>query len=338
MPRGVDLNLDKFNLSAVAQAGSWAGTLEAPEGSEHLAVGGKSFWKSLEEGPASGFQEEDRSLLASVYNPNLADRREDGEFFMPPPTGLTYMHRLKTLVTEEAVVQETRREHFLSGDFVMDNAGSLFPSSWTSSIELERDAASAVKLTPCPVVLTSATADLQEVLDSSVPVFDKCTEDGARFLVYRLGSLEIRATQRPHGERSIGAVFSMGAAVTLQAGDNQALDDVEKLAKVAEYVEAAPSGKLQCRFYVVFTMESGRQISTEQLSDGSIEWCEDSEALQARNSLAKVLATAACCGTVGDVRAKGAQLMVRACGKVASPSQCKRYAAVIYQCLASSQA
>merc|ERR1712127_1131821 len=36
MPRGVDLNLDQFNLSVAAEAGSWAGTIEAPEGAKDV--------------------------------------------------------------------------------------------------------------------------------------------------------------------------------------------------------------------------------------------------------------------------------------------------------------
>merc|ERR1711920_179371 len=124
-----------------------------------------------------------------------------------------------------------------------------------------------------------------------------------RFLVYRLGSLEIRATQESNRERSIGAVFSMDAPLPSRTQEKftQRALDADELAKVTEYVEPAPSGKLHCRFYVVFSAKSGRQISTEQLSDGSIKWREGGDGLQVRNSLAKVMATSSCDGTVGDM-------------------------------------
>merc|ERR1719413_255830 len=47
MPRGVDLSLDQFNLSAAAEPGSWAGTLEAPEDARELSIKGDAFWAAL---------------------------------------------------------------------------------------------------------------------------------------------------------------------------------------------------------------------------------------------------------------------------------------------------
>merc|ERR1719215_473995 len=47
MPRGVDLNLDRFNLSSAAVLDTWAGTLEAPAGAEKLAIDSGAFWAEL---------------------------------------------------------------------------------------------------------------------------------------------------------------------------------------------------------------------------------------------------------------------------------------------------
>merc|ERR1719491_387189 len=63
MPRGVDLSLDQFNLSAAAEAGSWAGTLEAPENARDLSIRGDAFWSALKNEKGTAFVEEDRKLL-----------------------------------------------------------------------------------------------------------------------------------------------------------------------------------------------------------------------------------------------------------------------------------
>merc|ERR1711920_581121 len=105
-------------------------------GAENLAMDSAVFWSSLKGGAASALNDEDRSLFVDVFHPQLSDRREEGNRFVPPPTSLTYMHRLKTLVNEEATMMQKRREHFFSVEFTIDTAGPLFPSSWNSSIEL----------------------------------------------------------------------------------------------------------------------------------------------------------------------------------------------------------
>jgi len=311
MPRGVDLNLDKFNLSAAVEVGTWAGTIEAPEGAENLSLCGDMFLSNLKTGVSSALCKEDRTLLAGVFHPQLSDRQEEGKCFLPPPTSLTYMHRLKMLVKEEAAVMQKRKEHFFSTEFVMENVGPLFPASWSSSIEVEgQTAAASEKFFPLPAFSTEIDG-FQEALNSSVPVFEKYTEDGTRFMIYRLGSLEVRATQEVGGKRVVGAIFAIGAPMRVAAGGvvatqaSKVLDD-DKLSKVTEYVESAPEGALRCRFYVVFTTEGGHTIVTEQLADGTIAWLEDPDGLDARNCLAKELRKGDCRGTVRDLRAFGA--------------------------------
>merc|ERR1712176_638278 len=93
MPRGVDLSLDQFNLSAAAEPGSWAGTLEAPEDARNLSIKGGAFWSALKDTQDATFRQEDRSLLTQVFNPKMCDRHEENDEFVPPATGLSYIHK-----------------------------------------------------------------------------------------------------------------------------------------------------------------------------------------------------------------------------------------------------
>merc|ERR1740121_1324635 len=297
MPRGVDLNLDQFNLSAV-EKGSWAGTLEAPEDARDLTIKGDAFWTALKDDATPAFQPEDRVLLNQVFNPKMSDRHEEGCEFIPPATGLTYMHKLKSLVKEEIQAREDRKKHFFSADFNKDKAGPLFPSSWNASIEIENAEGGAQQLRSRPDFRAQESL-LEEVLKSNIPMFDKKTEDGTRFLIYRLGSLEVRATQALDGKRVIGAVFSL-------KGDDQseAARDDERIIKATQYVEKASAGRLRCRYYVVFETECGRKVVTE-MANGKALWKANPKDVEDRNSLAKVLSSVECGNvgaTVGAVR------------------------------------
>merc|ERR1712176_40816 len=70
--------------------------------------------------------------------------------------------------------------------------------------------------------------------------------------------------------------------------------DADKIVKVTEYVEKSQQGALKCQYYVVFYTECGNMILTEKLADGTVVWKEDPEGLEDRNSLAKVVRSAAC--------------------------------------------
>merc|ERR1740123_480868 len=299
MPRGVDLSLDQFNLSAAAEPGSWAGTLEAPESARDVSIKGDAFWSALKSENAEAFQEEDRKLLAQVFNPKMSDRREEGDEFMPPATGLSYIHKLKNLVKEEMQAQEDRKKHFFSTDFNRDKVGPLFPSSWNSSIEIEHEEGGSQVLRSRPDFKAEESL-LEEVLASTIPLFDKKTEDGTRFLIYRLGSLEVRATQAPDSKRVIGAVFSLGS----DAKSEEARDG-EKIVKATQYVEKASVGRLRCRYYVVFETEGGCKVVTERLSNGTVAWKTNPTDVEDRNSLAKVICSSDCSNTgatMGAVR------------------------------------
>jgi len=321
----VDLNLDRFNLSAVVEMGTWAGTIEAPKGAENLTMDGKAFWSSLNQRASSVLRKEDRSLFADVFHPHMSDRRDEGNRFMPPPTSLTYVHRLKTLVKEEATIMQKRREHFLSTEFVMGAAGPLFPSSWSSSVEIESQAGtSSMKLVDAEIT------GFQDALNSAVPLFDRRAEDGSRFMVYRLGNLEVRVVQDVNGKR-IGAVLSI-QGLAQEGSAASALSTSDKLVKATMYVEAAPCGTLRSRYYVVFATKEGHTIVTEQLADGSITCAEDSEGLDTRNSLAKVIHSSECLGTVEGLRKLCDAQRVGPAGKLGtSASHRKRYAHAVFR-------
>merc|ERR1711870_176007 len=74
---------------------------------------------------------------------------------------------------------------------------------------------------------------LEDALESIVPDFDKATEDGSRFSIYRVGSLEVRTITEPDCEPVIGAVFSVHASWACK----QAISEHEEIVKATEYVE-----------------------------------------------------------------------------------------------------
>jgi len=338
-PQGVDLNLDQFDLTPTEL------TLDAPAGCEDcscqpleacIAVG-ETFWSNLDADAGSAFNDEDKALLKAVFNPNFTDRRDEGDRFVPPDSSLAHVQSLRTLVGEEASVLRRRTEHFAGKGFAASAPGALFPSSWTPSLAIMRgrkpeDAAPGSSLlTPCSGWEAEAAA-LRPILRSAIPTFDKCTEDGTRFRIYRVGSFELRTTQRPGGEEAVGAVFSVFAP----AGEGAAVPASEKIVQVVEYVERnvqrAGNGMGQWphfpRFYVQLRSEGGHTVVTEKLRDGTVTWSESPANAEARNALAKVVYTADCQGpsvTVGDMRSFQAGEAENASWG-ASYTECKRYA------------
>merc|ERR1719162_251397 len=135
---------------------------------------------------------------------------------------------------------------------------------------------------------------LKSMLKGSDVVFDKRAEDGMRFRIYQLGSLEVRTTQEVDGIEDIGAVLSVRG----RKGCNDCLrkcDPGEKIIKAIQYVERAwgsPSlvkPRAKCNYFLVVETETGHMIVMEQLSDGTTTFEEDPEHLQDRTSLAKVI-------------------------------------------------
>jgi len=324
-PRGVDLNLDRFSLSGTT--GFWAGDVQASEACADIS---KAFWPSIDQAAGSPFEEEDRLLLRSVFNPHLSDRREEEDLFAPPDTSFAYVQKLRSLVKEEEAVRQRRKEHFCSPAFSPEDPGGLFPFSWKKTLEIARGEAKAShSLRPRPDYKAQARM-FEHVLKSAVPAFDKSTEDGLRFRVYRFGSLEVRTTQEHGGEELVGAVFARAEG---GAGRPKAAEPEEKVVKVTEYVEMLDAQANERHSYVVLGTEAGGSVLTEKLPDGTVRWEEAPKDLEDRNSLAKVVRSAdvaAPCATVGSVRARWVLEAATSLGYRASRAARESYAQRIY--------
>jgi len=297
-PQGVDLNLDKFNLSSHAKvsqqaiAGGWMGA------GDDLAVISKAFWSSLQDGASNLFTAEDKHLLKEVFNPNLSDRAEEGDQFVPPDTSAAYVQRLRNLVKEETVIRQRRKDLFHDRAFVMGDAGALFPSSWTSSYEIARGRtpkkalagpAAGGDLHPRPEYIAEAHL-FDHIVASVTPIFDMLTEDGMRCRIYRQGSLEVRTHQEHEGKETVGSVFSIRAVARGQVGQKKA-EDHELIVKATEYIQRTGAHN---QSYVVVETDKGSVIVTEMACDGTTSWEENLEEFEDRNSLAKVVRTAEC--------------------------------------------
>jgi len=297
--QGVDLGLDKFNLSEATRVQTEdSGLADKLNNLDATVAIGGAFWKSLDSEDGA-FQENDRKLFTDIFNPNLSDRRDEGDQFVPPDNNPQCLQSLRSLVAEEATVRQQRTQHFLSRDFVMEEPGAFFPSSWATTICIARKSEKARCLQVRPDYKVEAHM-FDEVLKSAAPIFDKATEDGIRFRIYRFGSLEVRTTQGADCKETIGAIFSANCGSS--QGPRKAQDD-EKVVKVTEYVERAPGGRGRgCRYYVVFETEQGNSMVTEKLGASEALWEENPKDVEDRNSLAKVVRSADCHGSSSTLR------------------------------------
>jgi len=318
VPKGVDLSLDNFDLSTPTllpqQQSGCAGSCAALSMVASAAYG-KAFWFSMACSSGSVFKAEDRQFFRSLFNPYLSDRHGEGAQFVPPQTSFGYIQRLRRLLDKEEELRQQRQSKFFSKDFLVDSAGSLYPSSWESSIAIAQEQVrqgphtghSKKGWSPSGAL----TANLQLVLKTAVPVFDKSTEDGMRFRIYQTGSLELRTTQEHDGKEVIGVVFSDSASPqTCTYTVDQELNYNERVVKATEYVESIMAGtqrsgdglRLPCQYFVVFLTEPGNVIVTEQLEAGTTTWAENPVNLEARISQAKVTGCTGCQAACIDVR------------------------------------
>jgi len=309
--RGVDLNLDGFDLTEVVQTGPpEGGSWGSGRGSaEPCATIGAAFWKHLKGGPASVFCEQDVKLLRRLFNPNLSDRREEGDMFIPPDASREHVERLSRLIEAEEAIQHQRRAQFLSPDFNTDKPGPLFPPSWAASftlakaLECREVSQKDWLLQPRPEYMAEVQR-FKHVLEARVPGLDKRTEDGTRFRVYDVGSLQVRTIQEHDGEEAIGAFFSSQASSQAFTGeDYRRVSNSERVVRVTQYVETTEARPERCRnapqmskptcsqlhHYVVLETEGGKRIVTEKRGSQAASWSEGTLALEARNSLARVL-------------------------------------------------
>eukprot|EP00931_Biecheleriopsis_adriatica_P026426 TRINITY_DN16083_c0_g1_i1.p1 TRINITY_DN16083_c0_g1~~TRINITY_DN16083_c0_g1_i1.p1 ORF type:complete len:1036 (-),score=244.94 TRINITY_DN16083_c0_g1_i1:61-3168(-) len=304
MPQGVDLNLDKFSLSAPERfAGSLPACSADLDSIEARVTLGKAFLKSFEEQSHAALEDEDKQLLKGVFNRALADRMQEDSAFTPPDPNLAYVAKLRSLVNEEQSLRERRIASFSDKRFEVGNAGSEFPRSWTSRFQIQQEGrlqrslpGSKNSLVTLQVDATFEKALLKDILPTAAPEFNKVTEDGMVFRIYRIGSLEVRTTQEASSIEKVRAVFSLRPVVWKPIAGNgvrEALDD-EKILKAKLFVENACADDKRAdlyHYYVVLETERSNVIVTERLADGTTTWTVNPDNVEDRNSLAKLLVT-----------------------------------------------
>ena len=222
-PQGVDLNLDSFDLTnpdrfrfSVASCSASMDSLEArvPLGQAFL----DGVRQAQSAASASAFKPEDRHFLRNLYKDQLTDRTQEGDAFVPPDPDMKYVNKIRALVSEEEILRGKRVSLFSDAAFIPENPGPAFPRSWTSNFQVEHQGMSTglvkkalrsgmVQLALNPTFKKLITT---EMLPSTAPVFEKSSEDGACFRIYRIGSLEIRTVQ---DERGISLHLDLGGGM-----------------------------------------------------------------------------------------------------------------------------
>jgi len=337
--QGVDLRLNNFDLSTAkhvsleVHAGSWGKLIKPLDDCVTLS---EAFWSSFD-GDSSPFKDSDQVLLKAIFNPWLSDRRAEGDQFAPPDASYSHVAKLRSLVKEEETVRQRRKEAFCSKSFKMNAPGRVFPESWTSEFKIENGQTQIRVPEGRPISAlierfeyqAQAAEMLKGVLKSAVPIFDKFTEDGMRFRIYRLSNLEVRTFQELDCEEVVGAVFSLRdpQSGSEQASNTQRVELEETITKATEYVERAIAGHR--RYYVVLETENGHKILTERHEDGRITWEADPVDLDERNSLAKVTRSKEC-GAVTTIHDLDMHAGSISQDSAVSPSVCKRWARSTY--------
>eukprot|EP00408_Alexandrium_pacificum_P025048 CAMPEP_0171202934 /NCGR_PEP_ID=MMETSP0790-20130122/25260_1 /TAXON_ID=2925 /ORGANISM="Alexandrium catenella, Strain OF101" /LENGTH=892 /DNA_ID=CAMNT_0011668377 /DNA_START=56 /DNA_END=2734 /DNA_ORIENTATION=+ len=282
-PRGVDLNLGGFDLSEAKR--SAPGALAFATGS--------AFFRNLD-GSAKVFGEEDLSLFKGLFNPALSDRRSEGEHFMPPDCTPEYLEKLRALVAEEAAVREQQKAHFLSANFQRDAPGLLFPSSWVPTAGISNGQAARELYERADY-----SARMERMLKTMTPVFSKVAEEGTKYRIYELGSLEVRTMQPHDGKEKIGAVFSSRAPSARAPAGAAASKDADSIVRATQFVESSQQIRdskyvpSDIRFYVVFETSAGDCFVTEKQGDATT-WLQNPEDIEARNSFAKMTRSVEC--------------------------------------------
>jgi len=323
-PQGVDLNLDKFQLTEPERFAGMLPACSAGKGSLEASVTlGQAFLKSFRESSYQVLKDEHKSLLQSIFNRSLADRLQESDSFVPPDPNAAYVLKLKNLIDEERGKLLRRKSLFFDRSFAVGHAGPEFPSSWTAQFQVAQPSHSMASQEALKTSLVQLQVDdtfqqnlMEDILPGIAPEFKKATEDGTIFRIYRLGSLEVRTFQEPDLAETIGVVFlnkapkwSLHPATGVSAGHHG-----EKIVKAKLYLEGGkyldqnPSGKRlsQCHHYVVLQTDHGNVMVMEMLADGSIITDVNPKAVEIRNSLSKLLQTSDDCDqmnvTYGDLK------------------------------------
>jgi hypothetical protein len=185
---------------------------------------------------------------------------------------------------------------------------------------------------------TKQAAALLHRVQSSTPIFDKTAEDGARFRIYQVGSVEIRTCQERDDSEEVGAVFSMRASRPDRKPQNHILQDSVAIKKATQYVEQDLSSDSSYCFFLVLETENGDHIVTERLMDGSAIWEENPDDFEDRCSWAKSLRSREALPglSVRDMKVYSDMMIQALADDAAAP--CKNYARSLYlQAVASSQ-
>jgi len=340
-PQGVDLDLEKFDLSAPERFNSLPACSAAFDSVEGRITLGKAFLSSLREGSYECLEKENVTLLKQVFNPVLADRLSEGSSFIPPDPNLDYVAKLRNLIQEENNLGKQRKARFSDKNFTIGMAGMEFPRSWTSRFQLLHEGRAHVgkpSLVSLQVDEIFKRSLLDDILPTAAPEFTQSTEDGIVFRIYRLGRLEVRTTQAPSEEQDILAVFSQRSLTEMTPGKVKApVSPEEKFVKGRLYVEAMEGDHKDavkhlhtCHFYVVLETHLGNLIVTEKLADGSTTWVVNPNCLEDRNSLAKLMV----CLDIRMEKATVRNLKItqesHSLKANASPSERKRYARAIF--------
>jgi len=347
-PQGVDLNLDKFQLTEPERFAGMLPACSAGKGSLEASVTlGQAFLKSFRESSYQVLKAEHKSLLQSIFNRSLADRLQESDSFVPPDPNAAYVLKLKNLIDEERGKLLRRKSLFFDRSFAVGHAGPEFPSSWTAQFQVAQPSHSMASQEALKTSLVQLQVDdtfqqnlMEDILPEVAPEFKKTTEDGTLFMIYRLGSLEVRTFQEPDLAETIGVVFlskaprwSLHPAKGVSAGHHG-----EKIVKAKLYLEGGkyldqnPSGKRlsQCHHYVVLQTDHGNVMVMEMLADGSIITDVNPQAVEVRNSLSKLLQTADDCDqmnvTYGDLKVVASSNTMPHCKGDVRPSIRKRYA------------
>lgn len=290
-PRGVDLCLSQFSMDApLSSANRNCVTEPMPNA---LAAKAKTFWACVDNLQAGDFDKDTAEMFRLIYNPSLSDRRNEGDDFTPLDCSSQYVKRLQSLLADEEEIRKKRCDHFFSIDFSERSPGPLFPSSWVSQFAITNSNASVARgiLQPCENSHVHA-----EVLKDSAPVFQRTTEDGTTFSIYRVGNVEIRTSQARDGMLVVGGVYSFRSSAHRVAEPIASWND--RVVKVSEYVEVAEGGGVANqgfvhKYFSVLQTDRGAKIVTEHTGH-TVTWEENVVGLEDRISLAKVIRSADC--------------------------------------------
>lgn len=314
MPQGVDLNLDKFDLSKPDRFGSMPPCSGAPGSLETKVTLGRAFLQSLRARKYDELKPEHQEVLLKVFQSPQCDRTQEGDAFIVPDPNMEYTSKLRSHIHEENSLLERRKLHFCDKAFKVGNAGHDFPRSWTSRFQIEKDGLAAKTEASNKTGLVKVEIDkaysaslVRDVLPTAAPEFQEKTEDGTCFCIYKIGSLEIRTTQERFAEEQIGVVYSSRAPTWNLAATSQELSEREKVVECKVFLEAAEGdvvGKQPHHLYMVCITANKNVIVTEKLANGSTIFLVNPKSLEDRNSLAKQLFKSDCVeqATVKDVK------------------------------------